>query len=76
LQAQAGLTGATGAGESQQTHLSPPQEPARGGTDLLPPEERRGLHGQVVGVMVEAPEGWEVARQVRDDELIQALGAL
>ena len=76
LQAQARFASATRTGEGQQTHVRTPQERTGGGAYLLPPDERSGLHGQVVGATVEALEGREVGRQVRDDELVQAFGAL
>ena len=75
LQGQAGLARAPRTGEGKEAHLGSQKPPS----DLLhlplAPDERGGLHGQVVRAALERPQRREIGGQIRRQELEDALGA-
>ena len=69
LQRHARLAHATRTGDGQEPHVIAAKKIPDAGNLILPPDERRRLHGQVVGTGGQRPERREVRRQVGVQEL-------
>ena len=71
---EAGLAGATGAGQGDEGYVRAQQQVAYGDQFLVAADERVALDRQVVGQRVEAAQWREVNGQVRGDDLEDVLG--
>jgi hypothetical protein len=73
LQAQPCLARAADSGECHQPHPVAPQQIDHAPHGLFPPDERSGLHRQIVGMAVERLERREVIGQSRHEKLVEPL---
>src|SRR5439155_19042878 len=76
LQPQPGLPRAARPGQRYQARRLTTEQLADGGDFLLPPNEGSRLHRQVLRPGFQRPQGREVAWQIRQDNLEQALRKL
>jgi hypothetical protein len=74
LKGQSGLSAATGSGQRQQVGVR--QQSLHRGHRLLPPDEARQLHGQVVGERFQGAQGRKVGGKARVEKLEDPLGLL
>jgi hypothetical protein len=70
LETQAGLASAAGTSQRDEAYVYTAHQPAQVEEEGFSTYEGGGLRGKIVGAARETPEGREIRRQRRDQELV------